>query len=590
MELIAHSRKGISQTEYQPLYDHLHATAELAKQNASAFERTSLPYSIGLLHDLGKASAEFQKRILENGSKVDHSMYGALKAIALNKILGRIAAYCIAGHHAGLPDATHLDERVFNKDSLPQVDSEKIAQFGLDPIDLRSEFIETYGRELDGFSRSFFIRMLYSALVDADYLDTESFMKPELGFRRMHGYDLTPMIAQVENHIAGLGNADLPINAIRKQVLEDCRSKSSCKKGFFTLPVPTGGGKTLTSLLFALDHAVFHGLERIIYVIPYTSIIEQNSEVIRRCIGSENVLEHHSNRDPMRGRTAGEADPDSESMQELASENWDAPVIVTTNVQFFESLFANRSSRCRKLHRISNSVIILDEAQMLPTDFLKPCMHALEELTARYGCSVVLSTATQPVLFETPGLVRRPAQPIGLVKAPTELYEALQRVEAKFIDLLPDSDLAPILMEHEQVLCIVNTRRHAARLFDLVQTAGDCWHLSANMCAEHRSAAIAEIRTALKQGRPCRVISTQLVEAGVDLDFPVVYRSLSGIDSIVQSAGRCNREGRLEKGRLFVFDSGEDEPIKGWLKRMADIGAEVIRNHSDFLSPEAVRH
>jgi CRISPR-associated endonuclease/helicase Cas3 len=586
MDLVAHSRETSLGLDYQPLRAHLLQTARLSMQNASTFETGNLAYLIGLFHDFGKASDEFQRRVLGNGGKVDHSTYGAIQALELNRGLGRIAAYCIAGHHAGLPDGTHLDDRIASRESLPGIEPEAIKKLSLDIPKLNSGFLAACGGRVDGFSRSFYIRMLYSALVDADYLDTETFMDPDKGILRQHCYDFRSMIPLVDRYISELGGSERPINIIRSRILSECRAKSNLRKGFFTLPIPTGGGKTLTSLIFALEHAVIHDLDRIIYVIPFTSIIEQNCEVFRRCIGHENVLEHHSNRDPM--RLVPNEDQEEYNRLELASENWDAPLVVTTNVQFFESLFANRSSRCRKLHRISNSVIILDEAQMLPTEFLKPCMHALEELVDHYGCSVVLSTATQPVLFETKGLIRSQAVPITLTDNSMNLPQLLRRVEAQFIEVLTDADLAAHIIKREQILCIVNTRRHASELFELVSQAGNTWHLSANMCAEHRSTSIKSICLALKEGRPCRVISTQLVEAGVDLDFPVVFRALAGIDSIVQSAGRCNREGRLRLGKLFVFVPTEGERLRGWLARTAEIGKEVIRHHANFISPEAV--
>jgi CRISPR-associated endonuclease/helicase Cas3 len=329
-----------------------------------------------------------------------------------------------------------------------------------------------------------------------------------------------------------------PVNVIRKEVLTACREAARDAAGLYSLTVPTGGGKTLSGLAFALEHAVRHGKSRIVYVIAYTSIIEQTAQVLSEIFGPENVVEHHSNLAPER----------ETERSRLASENWDAPILVTTNVQFFESLYAARSSRCRKLHNLVNSVVILDEAQLLPPELLTPCVDVLNHLTRHYGVTVLLSTATQPAL---PGL--DPAREI--VPDKIRLYETLKRTEIRFPDSLQEptdwETVAEELRRHEQALCVVNTRRDCYDLFRLMPEG--TIHLSALMCGEHRSQVIAEIKRHLKEGAPCRVISTQLVEGGVDLDFPVVYRALAGLDSIAQAAGRCNREGRLNaEGRLGV--------------------------------------
>lgn len=332
------------------------------------------------------------------------------------------------------------------------------------------------------------------------------------------------------------------VNALRQGILTACRAAATQPRGLFSLTVPTGGGKTLSGLAFALDHAVHHGQARIIYVLPYTSIIEQTAKTLSDIFGKENVIEHHSN-----------LDPDTETQRSrLASENWDAPVIVTTNVQFFESLYAAKSSRCRKLHNIVNSVVILDEAQLLPPTLLSPCVDVLNSLTRYYGVTLLLSTATQPVL---PGLDTSRE----IIHSPEDLYKKMVRTEIHFPDNLQtptDWDtLALRLQEHPQVLCVVNTRRDCHDLFSLMPEG--TIHLSALMCGAHRSEVITEIKQLLSAAKPIRVVSTQLVEAGVDIDFPVVYRALAGFDSITQAAGRCNREGMLNAtgglGHVYIF-------------------------------------
>jgi CRISPR-associated endonuclease/helicase Cas3 len=371
-----------------------------------------------------------------------------------------------------------------------------------------------------------------------------------------------------------------------------------------SLTVPTGGGKTLSSLAFALHHAERHGLRRVTLGIPFTSIIEQNAAVYREALGDPSghiVLEHHSNLDPA---TEGE----ETERRRLAAENWEAPVVVTTNVQLMESLFARRTSRCRKLHRIAHSVIVLDEAQALPPNLLAPTLMALRELVSNYGCSIVLCTATQPALE------RRPEFPIGIEKprpilAESDrdtLFEQLKRVAVEQSGPLPDDVLAERIANEEQVLCIVNTRQHAADVFAIlcertgeteterrggveISRVDSCLHLSANMCPRHRSAVLRLIRRRLAAGRPCRVISTQLVEAGVDVDFPVVYRAKAGLDAMAQAAGRCNREGRLNgRGRVVVFEpDGAERRLPPFIRQPVDAAREVLPDHEDPLHPDA---
>ncbi len=376
-------------------------------------------------------------------------------------------------------------------------------------------------------------------MVDADFLDTERALNLEKALLRVSSVSLDKMLLSLELFLKDKCNSALytPVNKRRAEILADCGDKSGCKPGFFTLSVPTGGGKTLSSMLFALKHAVTHGMERVIYVIPYTSIIEQNAAVFKDIFGEEKVLEHHSNFTyPGEGSLESESeyDPEATGRLKLASENWDMPIIATTNVQFFESLFAAKSSRCRKLHNIANSIVVIDEAQMIPTGFLKPCINALVELVANYNTTIVLCTATQPAInrFLPPDL-----KPMEIVSDPDELYRVFQRVKVHNLEGLSDDVLAERLLSHEQVLCIVNTKKHARIILEKIQDE-KAFHLSTRMCPVHRSQTLKEIRAKLKGGEACRVVSTQLIEAGVDVDFPIVYRSSTGVDSIAQSAGR----------------------------------------------------
>ena len=592
-EYYAHSLEGKPPSDWQPLEEHLKNVAEMARSFADAFNAGDWGYLAGLWHDIGKYSDGFQKKLnIREGSdahietkpgRVDHSTAGAQHAFKSLSDKGKLLAYAIAGHHAGLLDGKSNDACLHDrlKKAIPDYyscpeDILKSESLGEPPFDLNIHNPKRFG-----FQISFFIRMIYSCLVDADFLDTEAFMDRGKSLWRK-GY---PTLTKLDNKLSSALNqlakdaSKTPINKQRAAILKDCLDAAGSSQGLFSLTVPTGGGKTLSSLAFAMKHALKHGLERIIYVIPYTSIIEQNAAVFRDILGEDVVLEHHSNFEPN----------EEDHRSRLASENWDAPIIVTTNVQFFESLYRCRSSRCRKIHNIASSVVILDEAQMLPVPLLKPCLEVLRELSFAYRTSIVLCTATQPALSTTDTFKDGLEGVREIVSDPGKLYVELKRVRVKKLPVISDDELADRLNEHKQVLCVVNTRGHARRIFELIRDEAEgCYHLSALMCPEHRTATLNKIRSALLDGSPCRVISTQLIEAGVDIDFPVVFRSAAGIDSIAQAAGRCNREGKLlEGGRVFVF-SPEDASPPGHFRQTAQTADSVMRHHDDFLSLEAV--
>jgi CRISPR-associated endonuclease/helicase Cas3 len=599
---IAHIKKNNLST--QSVEDHLLETAKLSDSFANKFGFSDWGYIAGVLHDIGKYSEDFQKKmkqILESGDskiRVDHSTYGAQKCISLYPKIGKILSYCIAGHHAGLPDGsgseTSLEKRL--KKQIPEISDvpdEIFASKNIDATMLKKWFEDDAKKNSDryAFGISFFIRMMYSCLVDADYLNTESFMAPDRFEKRKAYPGMQELLEKFEESLKSFREKKkgqkLPIYDIRDRILNECIIASDSDPGLFSLTVPTGGGKTLSSMAFALNHAVKHDLERIIYVIPYTSIIEQNAAVFREFLGDDTVIEHHSNY--LQKEDVNEDDDPNL----LAAENWDAPIIVTTNVQFFESLFADRASRARKLHNIAKSVIILDEAQMIPADFLVPCIEVLRELTRHYNTTAVLCTATQPALDAResfPGLenIRE------IISNPGELSESLRRVREEFIGECDIPELAGKLCSERQVLCIVNSRREARELYQALcdkndDTKGN-YHLSALMCPEHRSRVLDEIRSTLAKNEECRVVSTQLVEAGVDLDFPVVYRSLAGIDSIAQAAGRCNRERKQEFGRVFVFKPSAGIPAIADFRPRAEEAESIFRRSpSDFLSLDAVR-
>ena len=579
---------------------HLRAVAALAAQCADSYGAEWARLA-GLWHDLGKYRPGFQRYLraasdaeaenahIEGGAgRVSHSTAGALLACERFGTAGRVLAYLIASHHAGLydwhSDASSLEARLDSEASRTEL-AEALAAAPPEILD-HGGFAPNL-RAIPGGSAGFalWLRMLFSALVDADFLDTEAFMDEGKAAARGAWPDLATLRAAFDAHMDKLAAAapDTPVNRLRGRILAQCRAKAAEKPGHFSLRVPTGGGKTLASMAFALDLARIKGQRRVIYVIPYTSIIEQTADVFRGIFG-EAVVEHHSN---------AESDPGRENLRSrLACENWDAPIVVTTSVQFFESLFAARTSRCRKLHHIVNSVVVLDEAQLLPPEFLKPILAVLNLLTRHYGVTVVLSTATQPALARQEyfdpqktiqGLdaVRELMQGGPQVETPDELYRDLKRVNVR----LPANwqqrtvweALAAELTAHESVLAIVNTRRHAATLHAMLPQG--TLHLSALMCGAHRADVIATIKARLKAGEPTRVVSTQLVEAGVDLDFPVVYRALAGLDSIAQAAGRCNREGRLPGlGEVVVFVPPDAAP-PGLLAKGEGACRSVLHGH-----------
>jgi CRISPR-associated endonuclease/helicase Cas3 len=566
MNYSAHSLEGRPECDWQPLDQHLEHVGRLAGEFASAFGADEFGRIAGSWHDLGKYSKEFQYYLRrKNGfeahiegapGRVDHSSAGAQHSAHELSILGHLIAYVIAGHHSGLLDgrspAACQEDRLKKQIPVWEAAPAAILHVPLPPV---PQFIAKAFGEKNAFSIAFFTRMIFSCLVDADFLDTEKFMDPKKHrFRLPLPADiLSQMESALDQYVLGLKDDHSPVNQDRQSVRAECLIAAGKLPGFFSLTVPTGCGKTLSSLGFALRHALLHGLKRIVYVLPFTTIIEQNADEFRNVMNllpgiplDRLVVEHHSNIDP-ENETPG---------SRLGSENWDAPLIVTTCVQFYESLFANRTSACRKLHNLSNSVIILDEAQTLPIDFLQPCLRALTELVQNYRATVVLCTATQPAIRKTKEFLIGISGIREIISNPTGLYHRLKRVELKNLGALKDNELLGRIRGEHQVLIVVNTRAHARKLWkDLDETAGH-YHLSAQMCPAHRASVLGEIRTALKEGRTCRVISTQLIEAGVDIDFPVVYRSMAGIDSIAQAAGRCNRNGRLPRlGRVYIFGS-----------------------------------
>lgn len=593
-------------------HGHLNKVAYLSKKFAQAFLKSGqdthstfsqLAYIQGLWHDLGKFSKEFQNRIRGAPHRPDHATIGAQKAVQSFPEIGHLIAFGIAGHHTGLMDTDSNNscykKRIQNSD-LPKLISplpkaldeinENFEQLNLKfPPSLKEKLSQSSNSE---FTLSLITRFLFSCLIDADFLATEAFMDPKKHSQRPNyqPHDTLKSIADLLDQKLKDFPAPAPedtVNQQRAKVLADCSAKAHQPPGIFTLTVPTGGGKTLSSFKFAVEHALKYNKERIIYVIPFTSIIEQNAQVFREIIApleTENftpIIEHHSALEPKKERFD----------TKLATENWDAPIIITTAVQFYESLFASKTSRSRKVHNIANSVIILDEAQTLPVDYLKPCLSIIRTLSDFFDATLVLCTATQPAIKINDDFTIGLEKTTEIIKDVPSLYSTLKRVRIESLGELPDRDLIHQFKNHKQALCIVNRRKHAQELFGVLNQVSDSkanFHLSALMCPKHRSETLVTIKDRLEKNKATKVIATQVVEAGVDIDFPIVYRSLAGLDSIAQSAGRCNRNGRLDTGGVTYVFKPEDSEAERYFRETAQVANEIMELYDDLLSPEAV--
>lgn len=573
-------------SHWEHLDAHHDCVALLTERFTRVFGADAWGRLAGAWHDLGKLQPEFQQYIRGlRGDGPPHAWVGALAALTVSKTMIPLA-FAIAGHHCGLADLRRDSTLATADGPVPLRDlvEQRKGDFArvrpmlpptiLDTPDINLPRFFLEPAAVDSARLEMFIRLLFSALVDADRLATAGFYArhiPALTADHLHYDDIPALRARLDRAIDDMPPKGSPaVIALRRHVLDACRERASDVPGRFSLTVPTGGGKTLSAMSFALRHAERHGLRRVIVVIPYTSIIEQSARVYRGALndpttpGVNNVLEHHSNLDE---QALSEDDSRGEHLRKLATENWDAPVVVTTTVQFFESLLSNNPSRCRKLHNIGKSVMLLDEVQTLPPQFLRTVLDVLNQLTDHYGCSVVLATATPPALAKRAGSARPGLDAREMMPDPSALAAQARRVcvEWRVDQVVPYDALADEVRALRQALVIVHRRDDARRLVELI---GDgALHLSAAMCPAHRLVVIDEVRRRLAALEPCVLVSTQLIEAGVDVDFPVVFRSLAGLDSIAQSAGRCDREGKLTDamggvpaGRMVVFRAETDPP------------------------------
>jgi CRISPR-associated endonuclease/helicase Cas3 len=598
----AHTPGDHDPTKWHYLNEHLQDVANLTKRFAAKLKGTQLGYYAGLWHDLGKYNPEFKKYLEDchqgnsQAKSVPHAVYGAILAA---EIMSPIAPL-IYGHHGGLPQIQEMSQKRISDPAHQPVYQAILEQAKSVGIDLNpgNDWQSEVSSFKDPLQYELFLRLLFSCLVDADFLDTEEHFSPELTNQRIQTKTVEQLWNTLEQHQTKLiaQAPDKLVNRVRAEVYQFCSDKAINSPGIFRLAVPTGGGKTLSGLAFALKHAAKYEHDRVIIAVPYTSIIEQTVNVYRNIFGEEAVLEHHS------AAKVTVDDEDARSTQaraRLATQNWDAPLIVTTTVQLLESLFHNRTSRCRKLHNIVNSVIILDEVQTLPIGLLAPIVNVLQELADRYHVTVVLCTATQPALegkspylegFENIQNIIEPQQA-------QKHFRDLSRVNYE----IPDKSWSWAevaedvrIHHHEQALLILNTRKDALELLATL-SVGDSeederlFHLSTLLCGVHRRKVLEDVRSRLDKKLPCWLVSTQVVEAGVDLDFPAVYRALGPLDRIIQAAGRCNREGKEAKGRVVIFQPEDGCTPPGEYATAVAETANLLKQNLDFDNPEIFR-
>ncbi len=590
--IISHIKGCPGNWSIQSNDEHQQGVAELASRFAAVFGMSEWGKVLGLLHDIGKEKNAFQQHIMkESGycpdAKVEgdssHAYVGGIVASRLFPMATPVLSNIIMGHHRGLYDdgdwKERLKQEIPSEVSIPDVKAQLSAP----------------SRQLAQEDFHHLVRMLYSCLVDADYLDTEAFMMPEQNRLRGTKATMKELCDRLETHLDRLNEnvPDTEVNRIRRYVQECCRDQSNGDVDYYSLTVPTGGGKTFSSLLWALRHAVRNDLQRIIIAIPYTSIIVQTAATLKAIFGEDNVLEHHSNVE-----YDDEGDKEITRQLQLATENWDYPIVVTTNVRFFESLFSNKPSQCRKLHNIAKSVVILDEVQTLPLEYLQPIINTFKSLKNVFGTSFLFTTASQPILDGTIRGTNRLNQFEALphiheiIPAEARLHDKLRRVELD-INNAPQTydEIARQIAQHERVLCIVNTRKDAKELFERLPQEGLTLHLSRMMYPAHVRQTIETIKAALKDDnqRIIRVVATQLIEAGVDIDFPVVYRQEAGLDSILQAAGRCNREGKQGICTTHVFSlSAENHLPPGYISQ-ANYARLNMVGEFDWFAPETMR-
>ena len=537
-----------------------------------------------LIHDFGKYLEGFQKYIRGKGQKTPHSRWGAMLAKCMQ---AEDVSFAVDGHHAGLPDYNKWDKEHTAKDEhatrqLEELLHKFISDTGVTDRQLMDLLIKNEGSPREWDIRT---RYIFSCLTDGDWLDTEEHFSPHKTSARTHkSLDIDSTIALIDTELNRLSDSSKPINQLRTQARIQALKKASLPVGFFSLNLPTGLGKTLTSFRWALEHAKTHGLERIIIVLPFTNIIDQTAKRLKEILGQDSVLEHHASYVPVIDTN------ECADQHKLACENWDAPIILTTTVQFFETLFSNLPGKCRKFHNISKSVVILDEVQTLPKKIVLPTLDMLQDIHLFMNTSFVFCTATMPA-FENRSAFQGITNITELAEDPAALFNKTQRVRYSLLDALQPLDQdrlqEKLKAQAASTLVIANTKRIVLELYNAAQSWQDwdaVYHLSTGMCPHHRKKIISEISSAVKdRTKKILVFSTQLVEAGVDLDFPCVFRELAPLESIIQAAGRCNREGLLSEGLVTIFCLSEKKFPDKFYQTQAEVVSTLLSHTPDCL-------
>ncbi|HPV42958.1 MAG TPA: CRISPR-associated helicase Cas3' [Spirochaetota bacterium] len=553
----AHTIKNKSENEWHKLVSHLKETADLAASFANSDGYASIFRLAGYLHDLGKYQPAFQKYLREGGRRgsVPHASWGAAYSLMLKN---QEIAFAIDGHHKGLPDRSdaQMDLAPFRNGDIPELD-DVIKAFHKDNF-IEENQLQVSMPSLTALNREMFVRYLFSALTDADWLNAEKACNPELSLKREHlTIEYDDLITKIEKYINNRSKEG-ELNTLRNKAREFALARAHMPTGFYSMNLPTGMGKTLASISWALEHANHNSLKRIIIVLPYINIIDQTAHILKDILGEEYVLEHHSGIGEE--LSIPEDERNSDYGKRLACENWDCPIIVTTTVQFFESIFSNKPSKCRKIHNIAESVVIFDEVQSLPKEIIIPTLTMLENMLFVMRTSFLFCTATLPA-FEKRKSFDGIESITSLVDNPDELFQKTRRVEYLAVNHYEPVDFTEIINlaenQHCSVLSVFNTKKSALEFYKHAR-GNRSWkkhyHLSTGMCPIHRKRVIKNIRQDLSDKNAIFVSSTQLIEAGVDFDFPCVFREIAPLESIIQAAGRCNREGSLgEYGKVFLF-------------------------------------
>lgn len=577
---IAHSEN--SNGEEQSMKQHSEGVAELMKSFALADDFAEIYSYCGLLHDIGKYSKEFQNYIRSRGEKEPHAKWGAYMAMSKN------VAFPIIGHHAGLPNRDMLFK------TLEQCAKDENRYNQIHQAMEEDDFIistcenSSFNKIGDVFQKELFVRLLYSALVDADSLDTERhFRKGQSDARSCKILDVDTLLAALNKRFDSFRQVT-SLNGLRTNVRLYAQSLANTDQGCFSMTLPTGMGKTLTSLNWALYHAKAHpNIKRIVIVLPFISIIDQTANELKAIFKDYDViLEHHSN---VIYEGPNEEENYCKNSKALATENWDYPIVITTAVQFFESLFSNQRSKCRKLHNLQDSIVIFDEIQTLPVNLAECTMKMLNDMLHLCRCSFLFCTATQPN-FQTRKDFCGIDHITSLVENPASVFTSTKRVKYISIDdykAQPFENIANCVVEqNDSVLIVCNTKKKAMTLFDKLKEKSEIpvFHLSTNMCQIHRMEVINKVRQNLKDGKKLILCSTQLIEAGVDMDFPVVFRELAPLESIIQSAGRCNREGKLKEGQVYLFQLEDDSQPSRQYETFAQFAQLCYRNNENRLT------